>query len=74
VNDLAPSSGTVTEHGFRDIFGGNIYLLAIFQIGDAAFRDGIRHGFLDLAFEAPDKTLAVDGAFVFGVESPIDYA
>ncbi|MNJ80635.1 hypothetical protein D3C77_790840 [compost metagenome] len=62
----------MVERGFGNIPGGQIDLSALIHILNGAVTDHPVNRLADLVFVAPQKTLAVDGAFIAPVKTAID--
>jgi hypothetical protein len=61
------------EYGLVDIPGGNAYFLAPFDIRDGSLLDRLRYRFFDVMAVTAQEPLPVHCAFVFTVQSPVDY-
>src|SRR5690606_34460397 len=60
------------NHRFADIARRNTDLATLVDIGNGTFIDQVGNSLTNLIAIAPQKTLAVDSTFVFGIQATIN--
>lgn len=61
----------MTKHGFRSVLVRNLDIFTAVDIRDLPFGDGVGDCFANLAAEALQEPLSIDGTFVFRVEAAV---
>ena len=73
VHCITPAAGAVAEYWFMCIFAGDVDLFAMLDFGNGARINGVGDSFFDLFSESTQKPLSINSAFIFPVDSPVDY-
>jgi len=55
------------------VFGRDVDFFAVLNIDDRALINGVGNGLFDLSSKSTQEPPSVDSAFVFSVDSSIDY-
>ena len=72
MDHLARAAAAVAEHRLADVAPGQVDVLALLDVADAALVDCLPDRVAHLALEAAQETLAVADRLVLAGEAPID--